>query len=382
MTVFKTFWKVVKKYKGTIILYTVMLVVFGAINMAAGSNDSQYMDSKPGVFIVNGDEGSPLADNLVAYLEKNCEIADIKGDEESIDDAVFYRDVNYVIYIPDGYGNGVMAGENPALEVKSAGDYRGGLAEMMVQRYVRIQNVYAANLETEEAVAEAVNANLSHRTEIGTTSKVDVGKTGKAAVYFNFASYSIMAVVIFIICLVMSGFRQKDVNKRIIVSSMDYRKHNRLILLAGSMYALLVWALFVALGAVLIGKTLFTVRGAMFMANALIFTVCCLSAALLISAVVTDKNIINGIVNVVALGSAFLCGAFVPAQWLPESVLMAAHALPAYWYINSNDVLKTVEEMSAAALRPVFVNMAVLLGFTLLFIIITNIVSSKKRKIA
>ena len=95
-----------------------------------------------------------------------------------------------------------------------------------------------------------------------------------------------------------------------------------------------------------------------------------------------DKNIINGIVNVVALGSAFLCGAFVPAQWLPESVLMAAHALPAYWYINSNDILKTAEEMSAAALRPVFVNMAALLGFTLLFIIITNMVSSKKRKIA
>ena len=34
---FKTFWKVVNKYKGTIIGYTVMLLVFGTLNMS--SND-------------------------------------------------------------------------------------------------------------------------------------------------------------------------------------------------------------------------------------------------------------------------------------------------------------------------------------------------------
>lgn len=38
MTVFKTFWKIVNKYKGTIILYTVMLISFGGINLA--SNDT------------------------------------------------------------------------------------------------------------------------------------------------------------------------------------------------------------------------------------------------------------------------------------------------------------------------------------------------------
>ena len=32
MTVFNTFWKVINKYKGTIILFTVMLVTFGGIN--------------------------------------------------------------------------------------------------------------------------------------------------------------------------------------------------------------------------------------------------------------------------------------------------------------------------------------------------------------
>ena len=39
MTVFKTFWKVVSKYKGTIILYTVMLIVFGGLNMSSNNTD-------------------------------------------------------------------------------------------------------------------------------------------------------------------------------------------------------------------------------------------------------------------------------------------------------------------------------------------------------
>ena len=34
MTVFRTFWKLVRKYKGMIILYTVMLILFGSINMS------------------------------------------------------------------------------------------------------------------------------------------------------------------------------------------------------------------------------------------------------------------------------------------------------------------------------------------------------------
>ena len=33
MIVFNTFWKVIKKYKATVILYTAMLVIFGSTNM-------------------------------------------------------------------------------------------------------------------------------------------------------------------------------------------------------------------------------------------------------------------------------------------------------------------------------------------------------------
>ena len=127
---------------------------------------------------------------------------------------------------------------------------------------------------------------------------------------------------------------------------------------------------------------MFTMNGFIYIINSLIFTLCALSIAFLIGTLVRNKEAINGIVNVVALGSSFLCGAFVPMEWLPDSVLSVAHALPTYWYIKTNEVVKTLETVNIETLKPLFINMGIVLAFTLAFIVITNIVASKKRKIA
>ena len=42
MILFKTFWKIVNKYKGFIMVYTVMLVLFGAINMSTNDNNIDF----------------------------------------------------------------------------------------------------------------------------------------------------------------------------------------------------------------------------------------------------------------------------------------------------------------------------------------------------
>ena len=378
MTVFKTFWKIINKYKGTIILYTVILIIFGGINMSTNDTETTFVDSKPDILIINKDEEIGITKNLVDYLKQNSNIINVKNNEEAINDALFYRDINYVIYIPENYRQDVL---NPEINIKSTGDYSASLAEMMLSRYVQIQNIYKDNINNEDELIEAINNNLSKKSSVEMTSKLDASKMTKVASYFNFASYSIMAVVIFIICLVLSSFHEKTVNKRTIISSMNYKEHNRLILFASFMYSVIVWFLYVVLGLILLGNIIFTARGLMYLLNTFVFTFCALTIALLISTIVSNKNAINGIVNVVALGSAFLCGAFVPAEWLPKAVLNIAHILPAYWYINSNDLLKTMETINFETLKPVFNNMLVILAFAILFIIMNNIISKKKQKV-
>lgn len=380
MIVFNTFWKVIKKYKATVILYTAMLVIFGSTNMQANNKVMTFTNTKPDILIVNNDKDGVLTKNLVDYLNKNTNIVKIKDSEEARDDALFYRDVSYIIYIPTSYSKNVLNGINNTLDIKSTNDYNASLAEMILKKYIEVENVYASIYRDEAKIINAINKNLETNSNVEITSKLNTTTMEKTARFYNFASYCIMAVTIYIVCLVLSSFHNEMVNKRIVVSSMNYKKHNRLILGASFVYALIVWILYIVLGVILLGDVMFTTRGLIYILNTLIFTFVALTLALLISTITNNKNAISGIVNVVALAQAFLCGAFIPTQWLPNSVLTIAHVLPAYWYINTNDILKELETISSTTLKPVIINSIILILFSLIFIVLNNIISKKKRQ--
>lgn len=382
MTVFSTFWKVINKYKGTIILYTVMLIVFGGVNMTTNDTGVDFTSTKPDILIVNNDKDSEITKNLVKYMSDSANIVSVKDNEEARDDALFYRDISYIIYIPKDYGIDTLNGKNVELEIKKVDTYDAALAEMMLSRYVETQNIYLKTNISESELINNINESLKDKTNVEIVSKLNTDKLTKVSRYFNFASYSIMAVTIYIICLVITSFHEQSVNKRIIISSMNYKEHNRLLLLANSVYALVVWLLYTILGFVILGNELFTLRGLLFIGNEFIFTFCCLTLSLLISSLCYSKVAVSGIVNVVALGSAFLCGAFIPLEMLPSSVIKIAHILPTYYFINSNEILKSLEVINISNLHEVFINTIIMLLFSILFIIINNIVTKKKRVIA
>ena len=382
MIVFSTFWKVINKYKGTIILYTVMLIVFGGVNMTTNDSGVDFTSSKPDILIVNNDKDSEITKNLVKYMSDNANIVSIKDNEEARDDALFYRDISYIIYIPKNYEIDTLNGKDVVLEIKKVDTYDAALAEMMLSRYIETQNIYLKTNTSESELINNINESLKDKTNVEIVSKLNTNKLTKVSRYFNFASYSIMAVTIYIICLVITSFHEKSVNKRIIISSMNYKEHNRLLLLASSVYALVVWILYTVLGFIILGSELFTLRGLLFIGNEFIFTFCSLTLSLLISSLCYSKVAVSGIVNVVALGSAFLCGAFIPPEMLPSSVIKIAHILPTYYFINSNEILKSLEVINMSNLHDVFINTIIMLLFSILFIIINNIVTKKKRVIA
>ncbi len=378
MTVFNTFWKVINKYKGTIILFTVMLIAFGGINTTTSNNSLDFTNNKPDIVIINNDQNKGLTKNLIAYLKENTNVKDIK-DEEEIDDALFYRQVNYIIYIPKNYRNDILSGINPKIDIKATDDYDSSLAEMILKKYLKTQEVYSKTTSNEQELIEKINTNLKTKSEVSITSTVNTDKTSKVSGYYNFASYSIMYTIIFIICMVLASFNEKTIKKRTIISSMNYKTHNKLILKASFLYSIIVWLLFMILGIILFPDTVISLRGLIYTINAFIFTFASLTLALLISSLSSNKNAITGIANVVCLGSAFLCGAFIPSTWLPETVIKISRIFPTYWYVNSNDLLSSLEKINLNSLEPIIINMLVVLLFSLIFIVLTNIISKKKQ---
>lgn len=381
MTVFKAFWKIVNKYKFMIILYTVILIVFAGSNMQTSDTNMNFVASKPDVLIVNNDENVGITQNLVNYITKKSNIIEIKDNEEAINDALFYRDVNYIIYIPKDYRINFLDGLNPEIEIKSTGDAQSSFAEMMLERYLRVANIYVNTIQNEEELITKINDTLNEETNIEITSKLDTNNLTKATFYYNFLNYSILAGLVYVICLILFSFREERIRKRTIISSMNYKKLNRQLLLSNAILAIILWIFYVILSFILVGNVMFTLHGIILIVNSFIFSICALCIAFLIANLVNDKNAVNGIINVVGLGSSFLCGAFVPAEWLPDTVLKIAHVLPSYWFIQTNEFVKNLETVNIETLKPALINMAVVLGFSVIYVIMANVITKKKRKI-
>lgn len=381
MTVFKTFLKILNKNKFIIILYTMFLIFFGGFNMQTSENNTNFVASKPDIMIVNYDEEKGITKDLIKYMEENSNVVDLKNNEDAINDALFYRDVNYVVYIPKNYNKDFMDGKNPEIEIKSTGDYQSSFAEMLLSRYIKVANIYQKSINSEEELISKINETLSKKSEVEITSKLDTNILSKATFYYNFANYSIMACLIYVICLILASFKDIKIQKRTIISSTNYKTLNRQLLLSNSLFSIILWMIYVVLSFILVGDIMFSIHGIFYLINSFVFTICATTIALFIGNIVSNKNTISGIVNVIALGSSFLCGAFVPMEWLPDGVIKIAHILPSYYYISNNEVLKTLELINLNTIKPILLNIIIVLSFSIMFIILTNIVSKRKQKI-
>ena len=383
MTVFKTFLKILNKFKFIVIMYTVILLSFGGFSLKSSNETNiNFIESKADILIINNDENKGVTKNIIDYFKDKSNIKNIENDEDKINDALFYRDVNYIIYIPKNYRADFLNGLNPEIEIKKTGDYNSSYAEMLLEKYLKVANIYQKNISDENELINKINETLAEDVKIKIESKIDKTDLEKATFYYNFANYSTLAGLIYVICLILSSFKNETIRKRTIISSMNYKKHNRILFIASTLFSVLLWALYVVLSYVLIGDVMISSHGIIYIINLFIFTMCALSIAFLIANLVIDKNAINGIVNVVALGSSFLCGSFVPVSFLPNIVLNVAHILPSYWFIQNNEKLKSLETINIDSLENILVNMIIIILFTIVFIILSNIISKNKRKIS
>ena len=103
------------------------------------------------------------------------------------------------------------------------------------------------------------------------------------------------------------------------------------------------------------------------------------SVEVVIGNITQNKGAISGIVNVVSLGSSFLCGCFVPFEFMPDYVIKIAHIFPTYYFVINNEALKVMDNFSLSSVSPLILNMGIVLIFGVCFVIITNYVSKKKQ---
>lgn len=379
MIVFKTILKILNKLKGLIILYTIMLISVTLANQTSDNVDS-FEEVKPSVIIVNNDKSkNGVTNHFIKYLENHMEVKDIDtGNEEKIDDALFYRDVSLVVYIPDGFGDDLLDNKDVSVEYKISGDKGSSYGKMLVQNYFDSFNIYNNYYDGDELFDRLDNAlNLDVNVEV--KSKIDSNSLSRMARFFNFLNYAILAGCVYSISMILASLKSENVRKRTIVSSYDYKKYNRIVLGACSIVIIGMWLLYMILALIIFKDLFISMNGLWYVINSFVFSLCSLCIGFLIGNITQNKGAISGIVNVVSLGSSFLCGCFVPFEFMPDYVIKIAHIFPTYYFVINNEALKVMDNFSLSSVSPLILNMGIVLIFGVCFVIITNYVSKKKQ---
>lgn len=380
MTIFKTFLKLVNKNKGQLILYTAILIILTCVTLNSNETNINYIDSKPDIIIVDNDN-TKLSKHLTNYFKKNANVATEKYTNDQIEDELFYRFKSYVIYIPKDFENSVLNKNIKEIKYKSASDYEASLANIILNKYLTTLNIYK-DYQTIDEITNHVDKALESKTKIELSSTLNTNELSKASFYYSYMNYSLLAGCIYVLVVIISIFREKNILKRNTISSKNYNKLNRQLLLSSFIFGIIIWLIYVGISFIILKDIMLSINCLCIIALSFIFLIYCLSIGFFISNILTSKNAINGIINVISLGTSFICGVFVKLELLPNSVIKIAKFIPNYYYIEGINKLIEIENINLSTLKPILSNIMILLISSLILVVTSFIISKKKRKIA
>jgi len=380
-----------KRYWWIVFIYVAILTSLSVINLNAAPV-TDFVDTKPEITIVSQDSSDlatkPFTKNFLDYLSKNTKIIDLKESETT--DALFYQKISMILYLPEDLESKILSGQKITLDYRTSGNYTAELSKNLIKRYFELQKTEILESknsskeqsntpsEDSEKIISRLNQKLDQSPTVRLASK-NATNLSKIAAFFNFASYTIMAIILYVTCFINASFNKSSVKKRTMVSSLHLKKYNFSLLLANSIFAFSVFALLTTLSFFVLGNIVLTPFFIFEILNILLYTLAALTLAELVSTFNLSRDAVSGVVNLLSLAPAFLSGAFVPTYFLPSLVLTIAHIFPTYWFINTNNKITTMTEFSFNSFLTILPNLLVLVLFSIIFIMANLVLSKKKR---
>ena len=385
MQVFKAYFKIIKKNLPMLIMY--LIIFLSVVIGVTASNRTQEMvsfsTSKSDLALINDDQGAVLADGLVSYIEQNAHIINVGEGEDAQKDALFYEEIDYILRIPKGFSEGFIAGKSVQLEQTKGIDQTAGIQlEMLLNRFLNTASLYAKHggQLTQAEIVEKTTKDLSTETPVEVkTSESGLSNADLIAYFFNYASYSTIIILIFGISTFMLVFNKSFIKQRTMCSPLSNRQVFFQRLAGDFCLTLVLWAITAACAFIVHGEDLLSINGALWFLNLFVFSMVCLSVSFLLGSLIKSKNSLSAAANTIALGSSFLCGAFVPQYLLGEGVQTVAQFIPTYWYIRGNNLIAGLKTFNAETLSPVLITFVIEIGFFAAITAISMVINKQRR---
>lgn len=347
MQVFKAFAKIAGKKKMSALIYIAIFIIISILMANQSAKDNNFKETKLNICIIDMDNTS-ASKNLVDYINSNHKVQNIDTDKDTILDSLYYQSIDYVLTINKGYSDKISAGkvDNLFSNYKVAGTYSTELFESQLDQYVTNLSCYiAGGLNIDDAISKTAQIN-NNEIKVITEDFSDSGnfKSEQIYYYFQYLPYIFIAILISCLCPALLTINKKEIRNRTNCSPVSTTKQTFQITLGAVIYAIIIWLIFMFAALIICGKMLLCKEGLLAILNSLVFMLVVLSITILISTLAPNPKTTDMIANTLGLGMSFLCGVFVPQEFLGKAVINAAHFLPAYWFIRANNMLAGVSD--------------------------------------
>ncbi len=349
MQVYRAYIKILKKTLPSLSIYLIIFLALSFFLSGSGkeSKATQFTKNKIDIAVINEDEGV-LGSKLKEYIGGIHNLVELENDKELLQDELYNRNVEYILFIPKDFTSKLRAGEieNLCENVKIPGSTTGKYIDYQIEQYISTLNLYLiSQVEEEKALAYTMN-DLSAEVEVNlldskiTTSKAD------DYYYFLYLPYILISLVILGIGPILMIFNKKEINDRNLCSAMPLKKKNMQLIMGCIITVMIFYLLFMIVAFVIYGKNMGTLKEALYLINAFVFLIIATGMGYFVSIFTTTTNELNMITNTIGLGMSFLGGIFVPREILGENVLVISKFLPTYWYVNAVEAIQNVSSNS------------------------------------
>lgn len=383
MKVFSTYLKILYKHKGSISLAMIVFITMAVISVKSNNinETTEFQEEKIAVCVMNQDEDTVLSDGLKAYLNEHTKLLR-ENEVTNIEDALFFRQVEYVVIIPKGFYEEFLLGKKPQLKSRCVeNSYSAYYVENLINQYFNTFENYSLSMP--EASLEEIMENT--RRDMETECKISIGQGNVSSEedawmlsFFRSAAYAVLGVITMGITTVIVRFKQKDVKRRILCSPVSYLKINQKVWLGHGIFLLVVFGILVLLGAVLLGKAVFTVKGLYQLLNLFVFGLCAMGIAAVMSQFVANGSTIATVSNVISICFCFIGGCFVPLEYMSSTAKTIGSFTPAYWYSKATEAVYGLSEIRLEFMGEYFRCLFIELGFAAALFSIALLIEKQK----
>ncbi|WP_350343123.1 ABC transporter permease [Proteinivorax tanatarense] len=385
MQAFKIFLKIIsRKFLISFLIYTLIFV--GVMTFFSTSDIDQIEDafelSQVRISVINNDN-TPLANGLEKYINSIGKPVEIKKDDSSIKDALFFRETEFIVTIPQDFQKNFSSSNQQMITTMSIPDSTSSqYATTVIDNYLNTAKLYITAYPEMpmKKINQKVYNDISKEANISFLNPTQNNNNDLSGLntYFNFLSYLLLAMLVSMVGRVMLIFNNKEIKMRHFCSPVSNISYNLQIIFCNFFIASTIWIIFLVLGFV-INSSFYQINSLLFVVNSFVLTVFCLSLSFFVSTFST-KNSIDPIANCLSLGLAFLGGPFIPQDLLSDKLSTIAIFNPLYWYVKVNDSIVDITSFSFSTLQPVIYGIIVQLAFAFAILAIALVVIKQKRQ--